>query len=138
MPMQSLQAASSLLREMKAITPEVTAGSAVAAARNPVARGSFCRPVRQTSIANRRMKAKTDIAGKEIGIPPQTRVRMMDEYSLIMVVLQSDLPASVLLRPGVNEQLTLCSWRSRCRAKSAVEKLAKNRPSAAPARIRMV
>src|SRR5687768_8105092 len=107
MPMQSLQAASSLLKEMNAITPEVTAGKAVASAMKPAARGSSWRPVRMSSTANRSRNANTDIAGSEIGTPPHTRVRMMDEYSLIMVVLQSDLPVSALLRPGVKEQLTL-------------------------------
>src|SRR4029079_17295866 len=138
MPMQSLHAASSLLKEMYAITAEVTAGKAVAAAMKPAARGSSCRPVRISSTANRSRNANTDIAGSEIGTPPHTRVRRTDEYSLIIVVLQSDLPASALLSPGVKEQLMLCSWRSRCWAKSAVECPAKNSPRAAPTRMRIV
>ena len=123
---------------MNAITTEVTAGKAVASAMKPVARGSSCRPVSTSSTANSSRNANTDIAGSEIGTPPHTRVRMTDEYSLIMVVLQSDLPVSALLSPGVKEQLTLCSWRSRCCAKSEVEKPAKNSPRAAPARMMIV
>src|SRR5262245_8807116 len=100
MPMQSLHFASSLLNEMYA----VTAGNAVASAMNPAALGSSCRPVSTSSTANRSRKANTDMAGSEIGTPPHTLVRMTDEYSLIIVVLQSDLPASALLSPGVKEQ----------------------------------
>ena len=69
-------------------------------------------------MANSSRNANTDMAGSEMGTPPHTDCRNIDEYALIMVVWQPDAPTSVWPSPGMNEQWMPCSCRSRCWAKS--------------------
>lgn len=79
MQTHSLQTVPSLESEMVSISADVSAGSAVASARNAVARRSSLRRVTRRSIAKNNRNANTDIAGSEIGSPPQTFVRKTDE-----------------------------------------------------------
>src|SRR5262245_11383655 len=105
MQTHSLQVVPSCDSEMVSITIEVAAGSALASARNAVARGSSLRRVSSRSSAKNPMKPNTAIAGSEIGIPPQTLVRNTDEYALIIATWQPDSPVSE--PPGMNEQCRL-------------------------------
>jgi hypothetical protein len=77
--MHSLQVAPISCSEMNAITADAAAGSAVASARNPVARRSPCRPESAISPARKRRNANTDIAASEIGIPPHVLARKNEE-----------------------------------------------------------
>ncbi len=79
MPMQSLQAASSLVNATMAMMIDAPAGKSVASARNAVARRSSCRRVRHSSTVNSSRNANTDMAGSEMGMPPHTASRITDE-----------------------------------------------------------
>src|SRR5689334_11155280 len=119
MQTHSLQVVPSWVSEIVSITIDVSAGSAHAATRNAVARGSRLRRVSSRSVANRPMNANTAIAGKAIGTPPHTRDRITDEYELIIATWQPDSPACP--PPGMNEQCRLWTCRSRCWTKSYVD-----------------
>src|SRR5690349_24351614 len=100
MPMQSLHAAPSVCSEMYAITKDAPTGNKVAASAKPVAATSSCLSRSTSHSAQNARKQNTDIAGSEIGIPPQTDDRNTDEYGLIKVTWQPLLPTSVEPRPG--------------------------------------
>src|SRR5688572_16099318 len=103
--MQSLHAAPSVTKDSVAIAIDVENGSVVASARNPVARRSPSRRVTSSVAAKNARNANTDIAGSETGIPPQNVFRSTDEYGLIIVTPQPELPgASSDAIPGTNEQ----------------------------------
>jgi hypothetical protein len=71
----------------------------------PKARLSRSRPDKRSCSAQKNRKAKTPMAGSEIGRPPQSDVRNTDEYGLIIVTWQPELPVmSASARPGTNEQ----------------------------------
>ncbi len=80
----SLHVVPSLVSEMISMISEVAAGSAHAATRNSAARGSLLRRVITRSTVKNPRNANTAIAPSEIGMPPYTCVRRIDEYGLIM------------------------------------------------------
>src|SRR5258708_6692586 len=68
-----------------------------------------------------------------MGSPPHMRARNTDEYGLIIATWHPDSPLPWPI-PGMNEQCSPWTWRSRCCTKSYVDTPANTSPMAAPTR----
>lgn len=87
------------------MTIEVSKGTKLEINKKPACLRLFVFFEKNMLAAHAAMKANTEIAGKEIGIPPQNFCRITEEYGLISVTWHPDWPlASLAAMPGTKEQ----------------------------------
>ena len=117
--MHSLQAAPNSTIDSQPIPSDVMNGNTAPSARKPVVPRSRSRRCNRMSRPRYSSQANTEKPPSEIGMPPHTVDLRIDEYGLIIVTAQPELPVrSALVTPGMNEQWIPWTCRSRCWMKS--------------------